>query len=134
MIFWWEGNMRFAPVFDDKESAILLAMYEEANGYYDSYTLTWKLNPTVKNGTPPAAVAFAETRDATERLVVRGLVRGERLKGADGVYFKDLKLTPKGEQAAIQQRKTVEETKKALAEALEASKSVSAETNAAQEK
>jgi hypothetical protein len=122
MIFPVGGNMRPAPVFDDKESAILLAMYEEANGYYDSYTLTWKLNPSVKNGTPPAAVAFSETRDATERLVERGLVRGERLKGADGVYFKDLKLTPRGEQAAIRHRKDVEETKKALADAQEASK------------
>jgi hypothetical protein len=65
--------MRLDPVFDDKESAILLAMYDEANGYYDSYSLTWKLNPTVQNGTPPAGAAFAGTRDATERLIVRDL-------------------------------------------------------------
>lgn len=79
--------MRFEPMFDDKESAILLAMYEEANGYHDSYSLTWKLNPTVRNRTPPAAVAFSEIRGATEQLVA-----------------------PKGEQAAIRQRKKVEET------------------------
>ena len=89
---------KLPPVFDDKESAILLAIYEEANGYYDSYTLAWKLNPTVKLGTPEAESAFKGTRDATERLIERGFVRGERLKGADGVYFKELKLTPKGEQ------------------------------------
>ena len=74
--------MRFRPVFDGKESAILLAMYEVKNGTYTSYTLAWKLNPTVTAGTPPAGKAFAETRDATERLIVRGLVRGERYPGA----------------------------------------------------
>jgi len=36
---------KFQPVFDDTESAILLAMYQEANGYYDSYSITLKLNP-----------------------------------------------------------------------------------------
>jgi hypothetical protein len=119
-----ETTMRFPPVFDEKEGAILSAMYEVPNGTYDSYTLTWKLNPTVQAGTPPAGVAFGETREATERLIVRGLVRGERLSGADGVYFKKLKLTPKGEQAAIQQRKQAEEAKKALAKAVRASAEV----------
>jgi hypothetical protein len=37
--------MKFAPTFDGTESAILLAMYEEANGFYDSYTIAWKVNP-----------------------------------------------------------------------------------------
>jgi hypothetical protein len=108
--------MRFRPVFDDKESAVLLALYEVANGTYTSYTLAWKLNPRVQVGTPPAAVAFAETRDATERLIARALVRGKRSTGADGIYFDKLKLTAKGEQTAIQHRKDLEETKKALAE------------------
>jgi len=67
--------MRFPPVFDEKERAILFAMYEEANGYYDSYTLAWKLNPAVKLSTPEAETAFTETRDATERLIERGFVR-----------------------------------------------------------
>lgn len=93
-------------------------MYEVKNGTYTSYTLAWKLNPTVVVGTRPALVAFTETRDATEILIGHGLVRGERLKGADGVYFNKLKLTAKGEQAAIQQRKAVEEAEKAIAEAV----------------
>jgi hypothetical protein len=118
---------QFPPFFDDKESAILLALYEVENGKYDSYSVTWKLNPTVQVGTPAAGTAFAETRDATERLIVRGLVRGERFSGADGVYFKKLKLTPKGEQTAIQQRTTVEETKRAIEEAVEQSDAVIAE-------
>ena len=65
--------MRVPPVFDDKETAILFAMYDVPSGTCDSYSLTWKLNPTVENGTPHAGVALAETRDATERLIARGL-------------------------------------------------------------
>lgn len=120
-------NMRFPPVFDDKESAILLAMYEVENGTYTSHTLAEKLNPTVQQGTPPAAIAFAETREATERLIVRGLVHGKRLTGADGVYFNKLKLTSKGERMAIQQRETVERTKKELAEGIKRANAVIAE-------
>jgi len=99
---------RSSPVFNDKESAVLLAMYEDANGTYISYTLAWKLNPTVEMSTPAAGAAFTETRDATEQLIARGLVRGERFKGADGVYFNKLKLTAKGEQMAIQQRENLQ--------------------------
>ena len=116
--------MRFRPVFDDKESAVLLALYEVPDGTYTSYTLAWKLNPTVQKGTPPAAAAFAETRDATERLIARALVRGKRSTGADGVYFDKLRLTGKGEQTAIQHRKDSEESKKALDEAIELAKSL----------
>ena len=114
--------MRFPPVFDNKEAAILIAMYQAQNGTYDSYTLAWKLNPKVEVGTPSADVAFTETRDATERLIERSLIRGERFSGVNGVYFKKLKLTPKGERMAIQQRKTAEETAQAIAEAIEQTK------------
>ncbi len=102
-------------------------MYEVENGTYTSYTLAEKLNPAVEQGTPRAVIAFAETREATERLIVRGLVRGERLTGADGVYFNKLKLTPKGERMAIQQEKTVERTKKELAEEIQRANAVIAE-------
>jgi hypothetical protein len=129
-----ERNMRFPPVFDDKESAILLAMYEEANGYYDSYTLGWKLNPEVKVSTPEAEAAFKGTRDATERLIERGFVRGERLKGADGVYFKQLKLTPKGEQTAISHRKEVEDFKKEMPRIVKEADAVAAEIANSQKK
>jgi hypothetical protein len=125
---------KFPPVFGDKESAILLAMYEEANGYYDSYTLAWKLNPEVKVGTPEAEAAFKGTRDATERMIERGFVRGDRLKGADGVYFKQLKLTPKGEQTAISHRKEVEDFKKELPRIVKESNDVAAEITESQKK
>ena len=50
---------------------------------------------------PAEAVRTAFSREPAMRpsgLIERGFVRGERLKGADGVYFKELKLTPEGEQ------------------------------------
>ena len=118
---------KFAPVFDEKESAILLAMYEEANGYYDSYKIAWKLNPGVKMSTPEAEKAFKGTRDATESLVGRGFIRGERLKGADGIYFKELKLTLEGERTAISHRKKVENFKKELPKFMKEADAVAAE-------
>lgn len=104
--------MRVPHVFDDKETAILFAMYDVPSGTCDSYSLTWKLNPTVETGTPRAGVAFAETRDATEKLIALGLACGERLTANhDGVYFKKLKLTSKGQRAAIQQRALIGQAK-----------------------
>ena len=118
---------KFAPVFSSTESAILLAMYEEANGHYDSYTLAWKLNPIVHVPSPEAEEAFKGTRDAVESLIERGFIRGERLKGADGIYFKELKLTPDGEHTAISHRKEVENFKKELPRIVEESNKVSQE-------
>ena len=118
---------RIRPAFDAKEAAILVAMYEAGNATFTSYTLAWTLNPTVARGTPAALAAFTEARDATERLIVQGLVKGKRFTGADGVYFNDLQLTPKGERSAIQQRQTNEETKKALAEAIKRADAVTEE-------
>lgn len=120
---------KFAPVFNDTESAILLAMYDEANGYYDSYTLAWKLNPVAKVPSPEAEAAFRVTRDATESLLEGGFVRGERLKSVDGVYFKELKLTPEGERTAISHRKQVEDFKKKLPEIAKYADSVAAEVD-----
>jgi hypothetical protein len=108
--------MRFPDAFNETECAILNAMYEAEDGTYDSYTLAQKLNPTVQAGTQPAHLAFTETREATEGLIVHGLARGQRLTGADGVYFSKLRLTPKGEQAAIQQRRRAEEAKRPTTE------------------
>lgn len=106
------------PVFDEKESAILNTLYEIGNGSHSSYTLAQHLNPRVQIGTPAFGVAFTEVRSATERLIARGLVRGERFAGADGIYFNELKLTPKGERAAIQHRQAAEGLK-SMEEALD---------------
>jgi hypothetical protein len=126
--------MRVPSVFDTRESAVLIAMYEVANGTYTSYTLAWKVNPTAQVGTPSAVAAFTETREATERLIRRDLVRGERLTGADGVYFNKLKLTAKGERTAIQEREKAERFKKELSETVKYAKSVEAEMEKYEEK
>ena len=122
------------PTFDQKQGAVLKAMYEVANGTYDSYALAWKLNPNVEVGTPPAGQAFAETRDATEQLIVQGLVRGKRLVVADGVFFQNLRLTPKGEQAAINYRNQAEELARALPEFIQDADRVTKEMNEGEEK
>jgi hypothetical protein len=93
--------MRPPPVFSDKESAILIAIYDNPNIVYSTYSLFPALNPTI----PADAIALAKILAATEELISRGLVRGERLKSGEGIYFSELKLTYKGEQAAIHERK-----------------------------
>lgn len=127
-------NMKFPPTFDKTESRILLAMYQETNGYYDSYSMTWKLNPQVKNGTPDAEKAFKATRDASESLIERVFVRGERLKGADGVYFKELKLTPEGERAAITHGKEIERLRKEMPQIMKEANAVAKEIADSQKK
>jgi hypothetical protein len=98
----------FRPVFDDRASAVLLELYNSANGTHTSYSLAWKLNPTVTKGTPEALTTFTETRDATEQLIAKGLVGSkERFAGADGIYFKGLRLTAKGQKVAIQHKQEV---------------------------
>jgi hypothetical protein len=93
--------------FDKIEGAVLNALYERANGTYSSYALYLVIHPDVQPGTQPAEEAFVSVRDATERLIASDLVKGERLNGADGVYFDVLKLTDKGERAAIKERNRV---------------------------
>jgi hypothetical protein len=65
--------MAFPDAFNEEECAILKAMYEAEDGIYDSYALAQKLNPTVQPGTQPAHLAFTETREATEGLIVQAL-------------------------------------------------------------
>jgi hypothetical protein len=68
---------------------------------------------------PASTLAFFETPEAAEALIARGLVRGERLTGGDGVYSTGLKLLPRGEQTAIQVRKQSENYLEDLAETVE---------------
>jgi hypothetical protein len=103
---------RFPEVFDKTEGAILSALYETSDGAYSSYTLAQVIYPDVPPSTQEALDAFIETRAGTERLIVRGFVNGgERYKGADGVYFNKIRLTPKGQKAAIQHRSTASQGK-----------------------
>ena len=122
------------PAFNKLESEILMAIYEEPDAAHTSYTLAQTLNPATKMGTPDFGAAFTGTREATEELIVKGLVRGERLKRADGIYFNDLKLTPTGERVAIQERKRKAEFEKALPEIAKRANAVAEEMEKANEK
>ena len=62
------------------------------------------LNPSLQITTPEYRAAFARISSVIEKHIVRGLIRGKRSKSADGIFFENLKLTYKGEQAAIQER------------------------------
>ncbi len=44
---------------------------------------------------------FSNTQKTIEGLIELGTIKGDRNRGADGVYYEALKLTPKGEAQAI---------------------------------
>lgn len=117
------------PAFNEKESAILVTLYEQPDSNYNAYDLAQTLNPTVRAGTPEFGTAFTRVCEATEELILRDFVQGKRLRGADGIYFGDLKLTRKGEQTAIQERRRIAELKKSLPEIVERSNAVVSEMN-----
>ena len=93
------------PVFDGTEGDVLIEIYECPDVPFSSYTLTQRLNPNLQTATPEYRTAFAHVNSVIEDHFVRGLIRGKRSKSADGVFFNNLKLTYKGEQAAIRERK-----------------------------
>lgn len=103
-------------MFNNIESGILIVLYEEPDVSHTSYTLTQKLNPPIQIGIQDYEATFENVRDATEEHIVRRLVRVKRHKGADGIYFSDIKLTSKGEQAAIRERKRRAELEKLVPE------------------
>lgn len=124
----------FPPVYSNDESAILIAIYEEPAAQYTAYTLTQLLSQNTKPGTPEHLAAFKRVCSAIEELVEKGLVQGTRLKGADGVYYSDLKLRYKGEQEAIRERKRVAEIERQMPKWIEDANKVAEEIRQAQEK
>jgi hypothetical protein len=93
------------PVFDGAEGDILIAIYEWPDVTFSSHTLTQRLNPNLQITAPEYRTAFAHVSSAIEKHIVRGLIRGKRSRNDyDGVFFNNLKLNYKGEQAAIQER------------------------------
>jgi hypothetical protein len=93
------------PEFDGIEGDILIEIYESPEGPFSSYTLTERLNPKLQSTSPEYRTAFAQVCSVIEDHYACGLIRGKRSKGADGVFFDNLKLTYKGEQTAIRERK-----------------------------
>ncbi|HEY5382433.1 MAG TPA: hypothetical protein VIJ65_09260 [Acidobacteriaceae bacterium] len=92
-------------VFEGTEGDVLIALYEWPNVTFSSHTLTQRLNPNFQITAPEYRTAFAHVSSVIEEHIVRGLIRGKRSRNDDGVFFNNLKLTSKGEQAAIQERK-----------------------------
>jgi hypothetical protein len=91
-------------------ASILIAIYEDPDVAYTSYTLVPRLwGSLLQEGSLGYEAAFAETLTATEEHVGHGCVRGVRLKqkSGNGIYLRDLQLTYKGEQAAIQERQNL---------------------------
>jgi hypothetical protein len=123
---WLEGLdqiMRPKPGFDGGESAVLREMYEVPDGTYNTYSLALQISGA-KVMTPEAVKAVTDTKQALERLIVKGLVRGKRDRNNEGIFYTNLKLTIEGERAAIRERDQVAAGKKAMDDAAEGSASI----------
>jgi hypothetical protein len=90
--------------FDGTEGDVLIAIYEWPDVTFSSSTLAQRMNPNLQITAPEYRTAFAHVSSVIEKNIVRGLIRGKRSRNDDGVFFNNLKLTYKGEQAAIQER------------------------------
>jgi hypothetical protein len=93
------------PIYDGTEGDILDELYEWPEVTFSSHTLTQRLNRNLRITAPEYRTAFDHVGRAIEEHISRELIRGKRSRDADGVLFDNLKLTPKGERAAIQVRK-----------------------------
>ncbi|MGH9498835.1 MAG: hypothetical protein ACRD3L_06795 [Terriglobales bacterium] len=79
---------KFKTTYYGIEGAILNALYEISHdSSYDTHGLAMMLNQTVKPNSPEGEKAFTETRDAVEKLIEQGVVKGKRLKRGDGVIY-----------------------------------------------
>ena len=92
------------PIYDGTEGDILDELYEWPEVTFSSHTLTQRLNRNLRITAPEYRTAFDHVGRAIEEHISRELIRGKRSRNADGVFFNNLKLTYKGEQAAIQER------------------------------
>jgi hypothetical protein len=112
---------KFQTTYYGVEGSILNALYEISHdSSYDTHALAQTLNRDVKPNSPEGEKAFEETRVAVESLIEQGLIKGKRLRRADGVmYYTELNLKEKGEQAAIRYRRDKKAGEKAMAEAVE---------------
>jgi hypothetical protein len=122
------------PKYVGTEGAILNAMYEVENGRYNLHSLSMQIHQDAKAGTEEYTIAVTKTREAVEKLIEQDLVQGERSKASDGIFFNDLKLTAKGQRAAIGHRKEEARFQKELPEFVERSKRVIAEMESADKK
>ncbi len=91
--------------FSEMESKILVTIYEQPGSNLNAYTLAQAFNPADDLASPEYQTVVENICEATENLIVHALVQGTRQRRADNrIYFDRLKLTRKGERAAIQER------------------------------
>ena len=96
------------PAFSEMESKILVTLYEQPDFNHSACTLAQAFCPAIQLATPEYQTAVTDICEATENLIARALVWGRRQRGADDrIYFGRLKLTRKGEQEAILERRQV---------------------------
>ncbi len=119
---------------DDDESAIVVALYESPQVFFNTYLLAQTLHPKHAITAPESKAAFERVCRATEELIVKGLIKGKRAKGNDGIFYNDIQLTRKGEQEAIQERKQRSEFQKNLPKLIKDANSVAKEIAEAEAK
>jgi hypothetical protein len=106
------------PILPEKERKILLMVYENPDKSYETSYLNDILHfadlldlPDLSKlvaarGTQEYMTAFKETVKTIESLVENGLIDGKQFRDAHwGMYYKDLKLKYKGNQAGIREKR-----------------------------
>ncbi|MGH9633338.1 MAG: hypothetical protein ACRD72_00745 [Candidatus Angelobacter sp.] len=134
------------PILPEKESKILLAIYENPDKSYDTSYMNdmlhfpdllvpFKANVMAVRGTQEYTAAFKETLKTIESLVEKGLIDGEQVRQENwGMYYKDLKVRTKGKQAAIREKRRSEELEKQMPEFLKRADEVAEEIRKSQER
>ena len=89
------------PAFNKTASAILIEIYENPQMPHSRAQLAQVFSRT----TNPGQHVLRKVSVGIEELIVHGLVRGTRLRSVRGVYYANLKLTRKGQKAAIRERR-----------------------------
>jgi hypothetical protein len=69
----------FPPVYSDRESAILIAVYENPDLSFDTFSLTQRLTQLTA-AVPEFEPQFKATVKATEQLIVKSLIDSNQLK------------------------------------------------------
>ena len=140
-------SMSIAPSgFETIEEWIVHQLYEQPKVNHMTHTLFQQLERVLQSepsrrdilnqlrgatGQPPLRaddhiegpkLVYGAVQYAVETLIQSGLAKGDRNSGVDGVYFRDLKLTAKGEASAIRQKRKRAEGAEGLAAASERAK------------
>jgi hypothetical protein len=92
--------------FSPEEEAILDHLYNHPDEMIGTGTLIGTLKPD-QEATEKRQQSYEEIQGAIETLVAQGLAKGKRVSISGRVCFEKLRLTPRGEVAAIKERKRV---------------------------